>query len=148
MDSIYNEVLSELKDLLKYNDHDSMAGWYQDGSRIIWKRDYESFFERHLESQFLDYALEQAKGLVLDCGRDFVSTALERASAAEILALSTELEFDQQWGRDAYTAFCGKKTKRAHHLGFKAFEILRYACEIAYTGAAAEASAEMGVEAY
>lgn len=148
MDSLYNEVLSELKDLLECHDHDSMAAWYQDGSGIIWKRDYEAFFERHLKSQFLDYALESAKGLALDCSMDFLSTALDRASAAEILALSAELEFDQQWGRDAYTSFCGKKTKRAHRLGFKAFEILSYACEIAYVNAAAEASAEMGVEAY
>ena len=146
MDSLYNEILETAKEDLA-NDFD-IKSLYYDGTRIIWKRDYEDFFNKHIESQFLDYALESAKGLILGDSKDFVSSILNKASAVEILKLSEALIFDQQWGREAYTRFFDKKTRRAHRLGFKAYEILRTACEIAYTDAAIEVLSELGIEAY
>ena len=146
MDSLYNEILNEVKEDIA-NDFD-VKSLYYDGTRIIWKRDYEEFFNKHIKSQFLYYALESAKDLILSDSNDFISSILNKASAIEILKLSEALQFDQQWGRKAYTRFFNKKTRRAHELGFKAYKILRIASEIAYTDAAMEVLSELGIEAY
>lgn len=148
MDSLYLQVLNEAQELLKYDSASELKGWYNDGIGFYFKNQYESFFKDHIDSQFLYYALEQAKELVLGSEGSFIASILNNASSAEILNISELLEFDQLWGRDSYTEFAGKKTNRAHKLGFKAYEILRLAVEISYNDAAAEASAELGIEIY